>query len=281
MTGSGKTYTIANMIARLGRQPWCLRPTRPWPLSCTPKCASYSPQRGGYFVSYYDLLPARSLHSITRDLFIGKGSSINQHRADAPVDTKSLLERRDTVIVGTVSCIYGIGNPGDYHAIGPCAPATGFPARTGAAGGHAVHPQRRGLHARRLPEVRGETIDIFRRKAELALRLTLFDGEIESLELFDPLTGRVRQKLPRFTVYPGSHYGTPRETVLRAIETIRKNCASVAQLIADGKLVERSGSNNAPASIWKCCRSWAFARGIENYSRHLSGAAPGASHRPP
>ena len=231
-----------------------------------------------YFVSYYDYYQPEA-YVPTRDLFIEKDSSINEHIEQMRLSaTKSLLERRDTVIVGTVSCIYGIGNPGDYHAMvlilrsGDRISRREILARLVAM----QYTRNDAEFTRGVFRVRGETIDIFpAESAELALRLTLFDDEIESLELFDPLTGRIRQKLPRFTVYPGSHYVTPRDTVLRAIETIRKSCASASNAMSMTAIwSRRSGWSSAPASIWKCCRSWASA-GIENYSRHLSGAAPG------
>ncbi|KAG1436042.1 hypothetical protein G6F57_020841 [Rhizopus arrhizus] len=125
--------------------------------------------------------------------------------------------------------------------------------------------------------VRGETIDIFpAESAELALRLTLFDDEIESLELFDPLTGRIRQKLPRFTVYPGSHYVTPRDTVLRAIETIKEELRErVKRFVDDGHLVEAQRLEQRTRFDLEMLQELGFCKGIENYSRHLSGAAPG------
>ena len=195
-----------------------------------------------YFVSYYDYYQPEA-YVPTRDLFIEKDSSINEHIEQMRLSaTKSLLERRDTVIVGTVSCIYGIGNPGDYHAMvlilrsGDRISRREILARLVAM----QYTRNDAEFTRGVFRVRGETIDIFpAESAELALRLTLFDDEIESLELFDPLTGRIRQKLPRFTVYPGSHYVTPRDTVLRAIETIKEELRErVKRYVDDGHLVE-------------------------------------------
>jgi len=249
VTGSGKTYTMANMIARLGRPALVLAPNKTLAAQLYAEMREFFPRNAvEYFVSYYDYYQPEA-YVPTRDLFIEKDSSINEHIEQMRLSaTKSLLERRDTVIVGTVSCIYGIGNPGDYHAM-VLILRTGdrISRREVLARLVAMQYTRNDADfTRGVFRVRGETIDIFPAESpELALRLTLFDDEIESLELFDPLTGRVRQKLPRFTVYPGSHYVTPRETVLRAIETIKE------------ELRER------------------LAQLIENYSRHLSGAAPG------
>ena len=236
-----------------------------------------------YFVSYYDYYQPEA-YVPTRDLFIEKDSSINEHIEQMRLSaTKSLLERRDTVIVGTVSCIYGIGNPGDYHAMvlilrsGDRISRREILARLVAM----QYTRNDAEFTRGVFRVRGETIDIFpAESAELALRLTLFDDEIESLELFDPLTGRIRQKLPRFTVYPGSHYVTPRDTVLRAIETIMKSCASASNAMSTTAIwSRRSGWSSAPASIWKCCRSWASARASKTIRGiYRCGARRAAAH---
>jgi excinuclease ABC subunit B len=280
VTGSGKTYTMANVIARLGRPALVLAPNKTLAAQLYAEMREFFPRNAvEYFVSYYDYYQPEA-YVPTRDLFIEKDSSINEHIEQMRLSaTKSLLERRDTVIVGTVSTIYGIGNPGDYHAMV-------LILRTGD------HISRREVLARLVAmqytrndvdftrgvfRVRGETIDIFPAESpELALRLTLFDDEIESLELFDPLTGRVRQKLPRFTVYPGSHYVTPRETVLRAVETIKQELRErSAQLIAEGKLVEAQRLEQRTRFDLEMLQELGFCKGIENYSRHLSGAAPG------
>jgi excinuclease ABC subunit B len=193
--------------------------------------------------------------------------------------TKSLLERRDTIIVGTVSCIYGIGNPGDYHAMV-------LSLRTGD------RIERREILARLVAmqydrndsefvrgtfRARGETIDVFpAESAELAIRLNLFDDEVESLELFDPLTGKVRQKVPRFTIYPGSHYVTPRDTVLRAVDAIKQELRErVKYFVDNGHLVEAQRIEQRTRFDLEMLAELGFCKGIENYSRHLSGAAPG------
>ncbi|CFL86140.1 excinuclease ABC subunit B [Bordetella pertussis] len=280
VTGSGKTYTMANMIARLGRPALVLAPNKTLAAQLYAEMREFFPRNAvEYFVSYYDYYQPEA-YVPTRDLFIEKDSSINEHIEQMRLSaTKSLLERRDTVIVGTVSCIYGIGNPGDYHAMvlilrtGDRISRREVLARLGAM----QYTRNDADFTRGVFRVRCETIDIFPAESpELALRLTLFDDEIESLELFDPLTGRVRQKLPRFTVYPGSHYVTPRETVLRAIETIKEELRErLAQLIADGKLVEAQRLEQRTRFDLEMLQELGFCKGIENYSRHLSGAAPG------
>jgi excinuclease ABC subunit B len=232
-----------------------------------------------YFVSYYDYYQPEA-YVPTRDLFIEKDSSINEHIEQMRLSaTKSLLERRDTVIVGTVSCIYGIGNPGDYHAMvlilrtGDRISRREILARLVAM----QYTRNDADFTRGVFRVRGETIDIFPAESpELALRLTLFDDEVESLELFDPLTGRVRQKLPRYTVYPGSHYVTPRDTVMRAIGTIKEELRERSSiLVNDGKLVEAQRLDQRTRFDIEMLQELGFCKGIENYSRHLSGAAPG------
>src|SRR5690606_13112378 len=195
-----------------------------------------------YFVSYYDYYQPEA-YVAARDLFIEKDSSINEHIEQMRLSaTKSLLERRDTIIVGTVSCIYGIGNPGDYHAMVLTLRAGDRIARQELLGRLvAMHYDRNDVEfVRGAFRARREIIDVFPAEpAESPLRITLFDDEIETLEMFDPLTGKIKHKLPRFTVFPSSHYVTPRSTVLRAIETIKQELRErVAFLISDGKLVE-------------------------------------------
>ena len=280
VTGSGKTYTMANVIARLGRPALVLAPNKTLAAQLYAEMREFFPKNAvEYFVSYYDYYQPEA-YVPTRDLFIEKDSSINEHIEQMRLSaTKSLLERRDTIIVGTVSCIYGIGNPGDYHAMvlilrtGDRISRREILARLVAM----QYTRNDADFTRGVFRVRGETIDIFPAESpELALRLTLFDDEIESLELFDPLTGRVRQKLPRFTVYPGSHYVTPRETVLRAIGTIKEELRERSSLLVnDGKLVEAQRLDQRTRFDIEMLQELGFCKGIENYSRHLSGAAPG------
>src|SRR5690606_27126348 len=213
-------------------------------------------------------------------LFIEKDSSINEHIEQMRLSaTKSLLERPDTIIVGTVSCIYGIGNPGDYHAMvltlrkGDRIARQELLARL-----VAMQYERNDLDFQRgVFRARGEVVDIFpAENAELALRVSLFDDEIEELELFDPLTGKVVQKLNRFTVFPSSHYVTPRETVLRAIETIKLELRERLEFLTrEGHLVEAQRLEQRTRFDLEMLQELGFCKGIENYSRHLSGAAPG------
>ena len=280
VTGSGKTYTMANVIARTGRPALVLAHNKTLAAQLYAEMREFFPRNAvEYFVSYYDYYQPEA-YVPSRDLFIEKDSSINDHIEQMRLSaTKSLLERRDTIIVGTVSCIYGIGNPGDYHAMVLTLRA-----------GDRIHRQE--LLARLVSmqyerndvefarghfRARGETIDVFPAEhAELALRITLFDDEVESLQMFDPLTGKVLHKVPRFTVFPSSHYVTPRETVLRAIETIKLELRErLAEFVADGKLLEAQRLEQRTRFDLEMLQELGFCKGIENYSRHLSGAAPG------
>ena len=280
VTGSGKTFTMANMIARLGRPAVVLAPNKTLAAQLYAEMREFFPKNAvEYFVSYYDYYQPEA-YVPTRDLFIEKDSSINEHIEQMRLSaTKSLLERRDTIIVGTVSCIYGIGNPSDYHAmvlilrVGDRVPRREILARL-----VAMQYERNDTEfTRGTFRARGETIDIFpAESAELAVRLTLFDDEVESLELFDPLTGKVRQKVPRFTVYPGSHYVTPRDTVMRAIETIKQELRERVKFFVDGgHLIEAQRIEQRTRFDLEMLTELGFCKGIENYSRHLSGAAPG------
>jgi len=280
VTGSGKTYTMANVIARLGRPALVLAPNKTLAAQLYAEMREFFPKNCvEYFVSYYDYYQPEA-YVPTRDLFIEKDSSINDHIEQMRLSaTKSLLERRDTIIVGTVSCIYGIGNPGDYHAMVLILRAGDTIARREIIARLVAMQYTRNDadFSRGTFRVRGETIDVFpSESAELALRLTLFDDEVESLDLFDPLTGQVRQRVPRFTVYPSSHYVTPRDTVLRAIETIKEELRERTQhFINAGQLVEAQRLEQRTRFDLEMLQELGFCKGIENYSRHLSGAAPG------
>ena len=280
VTGSGKTYTMANVIARLGRPALVLAPNKTLAAQLYSEMREFFPRNAvEYFVSYYDYYQPEA-YVPTRDLFIEKDSSINEHIEQMRLSaTKSLLERRDTIIVGTVSCIYGIGNPGDYHAMvlvlrtGDKTPRQEILARL-----VSMQYERNDVDfTRGTFRVRGEVIDIFpAESAELAVRLSLFDDEVESLDLFDPLTGKIRQRVPRFTVYPSSHYVTPRDTVLRAIETIKEELRDRTRFFVDNnQLVEAQRIEQRTRFDIEMLQELGFCKGIENYSRHLSGAAPG------
>ncbi|MBB5216970.1 excinuclease ABC subunit UvrB [Parapusillimonas granuli] len=280
VTGSGKTYTMANVIARTGRPAIVLAPNKTLAAQLYAEMREFFPRNAvEYFVSYYDYYQPEA-YVAARDLFIEKDSSINEHIEQMRLSaTKSLLERRDTVIVGTVSCIYGIGNPGDYHAMVLTLRTGDRIARQELLGRLvAMQYERNDVEFTRGHfRARGEVIDVFPAEhAELALRVTMFDDEVESLEMFDPLTGKIKQKVPRFTVFPSSHYVTPRETVLRAVETIKEELRDrVAFLVSEGKLVEAQRLEQRTRFDLEMLQELGFCKGIENYSRHLSGAAPG------
>ena len=280
VTGSGKTFTMANVIARTGRPALVLAHNKTLAAQLYAEMREFFPRNAvEYFVSYYDYYQPEA-YVPSSDTFIEKDASINDHIEQMRLSaTKSLLERRDTIIVGTVSCIYGIGNPGDYHAMV-------LTLRTGdrihrqelLARLVAMQYERNDVEfARGHFRARGETIDVFPAEhAELALRITLFDDEVESLEMFDPLTGRVQQKVPRFTVFPSSHYVTPRETVLRAIESIKAELRDrLAELVSEGKLVEAQRLEQRTRFDLEMLQELGFCKGIEKLLRHLSGAAPG------
>jgi excinuclease ABC subunit B len=213
-------------------------------------------------------------------LFIEKDSSINEHIEQMRLSaTKSLLERRDVIIVATVSAIYGIGNPGDYHSmVMTLRPGDKMSQRDILMRLIAMQYDRNEMDFKRgVFRVRGDTIDIFPAEHnELAVRVELFDDAIESLQFFDPLTGKIRQKIPRFTVYPSSHYVTPRDTVLKAIETIKVELRNrLDEFVKDGKLVEAQRLEQRTRFDLEMLNELGFCKGIENYSRHLSGALPG------
>ena len=233
-----------------------------------------------YFVSYYDYYQPEA-YVPQRDLFIEKDSAINEHIEQMRLSaTKSLLERRDTIIVATVSCIYGIGNPADYHAM-VLAMRVGDRLNQRDLIGQLVRMQYQRNDAEFVRgnfRVRGDTIDIFPAEHfESGLRVELFDDGIESLQLFDPLTGRLQQRLNRFVVYPSSHYVTPREIVLRAIETIKAELVERSRwFVSQGKLVEAQRIEQRTRFDLEMLGELGFCKGIENYSRHLSGAEAGA-----
>jgi excinuclease ABC subunit B len=226
VTGSGKTFTMANVIARMGRPAIVFAPNKTLAAQLYSEFRDFFPQNAiEYFVSYYDYYQPEA-YVPQRDLFIEKDSAINEHIEQMRLScTKSLMERRDVVIVATVSAIYGIGNPAEYHQmVLTLRTKDKLSQRDVIARLIQMQYSRNDIDfGRGTFRVRGDTLDIFPAEhAELAVRVELFDDEVDSIQLFDPLTGRVRQKIPRFTVYPGSHYVTPRATVLRAIETIKE-----------------------------------------------------------
>ena len=280
VTGSGKTFTMANVIARLGRPAIIFAPNKTLAAQLYSEFREFFPKNAvEYFVSYSDYYQPEA-YVPQRDLFIEKDSAINEHIEQMRLScTKSILERRDVVIVATVSAIYGIGKPESYHRMI-------MTLRTGDQMGQRdiiaqlvrMQYQRNELEFTRGKfRVRGDTIDIFPAEhSELALRIELFDDEIETLQLFDPLTGKIRQKLPRFTVYPSSHYVTPREQVLAAVETIKTELAErLEYFYKEGKLVEAQRLEQRTRFDLEMLAEVGHCKGIENYSRHLAGTAQG------
>jgi excinuclease ABC subunit B len=280
VTGSGKTYTMANVIARMGRPAIVFAPNKTLAAQLYSEFRDFFPQNAvEYFVSYYDYYQPEA-YVPQRDLFIEKDSSINEHIEQMRLScTKSLMERRDVVIVATVSAIYGIGNPNEYHQMILTLRAKDRLSQRDLIARliQMQYTRNEVDFSRGTFRVRGDTIDVFPAEhAELAVRIETFDDEIESLQLFDPLTGRVRQKIPRFTVYPGSHYVTPRATVLRAIETIKEELRErLAWFRQENKLIEEQRLEQRTRFDLEMMAEIGFTKGIENYSRHLSGAKAG------
>ncbi len=280
VTGSGKTFTMANVIARLGRPAIVFAPNKTLAAQLYSEFREFFPNNAvEYFVSYYDYYQPEA-YVPQRDLFIEKDSAINEHIEQMRLScTKSVMERRDVVIVASVSAIYGIGEPESYHKMVMTLRAGDkMGQRDVIAQLVRMQYQRNDMDfSRGKFRVRGDTIDVFPAEhSEMALRIELFDDEIESLQLFDPLTGRIRQKLPRFTVYPSSHYVTPRDKVLAAVETIKVELSErVKELVSMGKLVESQRLEQRTRFDLEMLSEVGHCKGIENYTRHLSGAAPG------
>ena len=276
VTGSGKTYTMANVIAQTGRPALVLAPNKTLAAQLYSEFREFFPENSvEYFVSYYDYYQPEA-YVPARDLFIEKDSAINDHIEQMRLSaTKSLLERRDCVIVATVSCIYGIGDRDEYHKMI-------LTMRVGDRMGQREVIQRlvemqyerneidfhRGVF-----RVRGDVIDVFPAEhAEHAIRISLFDDEIDGLQLFDPLTGHLQSKLVRFTVFPSSHYVTPRATVLRAIDAIKDELRErIEYFQRENRLVEAQRIEQRTRFDLEMLDQLGFCKGIENYSRFLSG----------
>jgi len=280
VTGSGKTYTMANVIAQTGRPALIMAPNKTLAAQLYAEMREFFPENAvEYFVSYYDYYQPEA-YVPARDLFIEKDSSINEHIEQMRLSaTKSLLERRDTVIVCTVSAIYGIGDPSDYHSmILLLRENEKIGQREVIARLTQMQYDRNDIEFKRgVFRVRGDVIDIFPAEhAETAIRVELFDDVVETLHLFDPLTGQILQKVARFTVFPSSHYVTPRETTLRAIEQIKVELRERLEwYYANGKLVEAQRLEQRTRFDLEMMVELGFCKGIENYSRHLSGRKAG------
>jgi excinuclease ABC subunit B len=280
VTGSGKTYTIANVIERVQRPTIVMAPNKTLAAQLYGEFKEFFPHNTvEYFVSYYDYYQPEA-YVVASDTFIEKDSSINEHIEQMRLAaTKALLSRRDSIIVATVSAIYGLGNPEDYLSL-----------RLILARGERID-QRKLIHQltelqyarnemdlrRGTYRVRGEIIDVFPAESETeALRIELFDGEVENLALFDPLTGEVIRKVPRYTVYPRTHYASTRESVLNAIETVKVELKDrLDQLYANNKLLEAQRLDQRTRFDIEMMAEVGYCQGIENYSRHLTRRAPG------
>jgi excinuclease ABC subunit B len=280
VTGSGKTFTMANVIARTGRPALVIAPNKTLAAQLYSEMREFFPENAiEYFVSYYDYYQPEA-YVPSRDLYIEKDSSINEHIEQLRLSaTKSLIERPDTIIVATVSCIYGIGDPDDYQDMRLLLREKDpVPQRNLLARMAAMQYSRNDIDFRRGTfRVRGDTIDVFPAEmGDSALRIQLDDERIESLLLFDPLTGQPLQKIPRYTLYAKSHYVTPRDTVMRAIETIKVELRERLEFFQkEGKLLELQRLQQRTQFDLEMLVELGFCKGIENYTRHLSGAAPG------
>jgi len=281
VTGSGKTFTMANVIAQIGRPAIVFAPNKTLAAQLYSEFREFFPKNAvEYFVSYYDYYQPEA-YVPQRDLFIEKDSAINEHIEQMRLSaTKSVLERRDVIVVASVSAIYGIGAPEDYTEMRMIM-RVGDKLGQRDAIAHLIRMQysrNESDFSRGTFRVRGDTIDVFPAEhSELAIRLELFDDELESLTLFDPLTGRIRQKIPRFVIYPASHYATPRGRVVSAIETIKEELRTrLDELVKAGKLVEAQRLEQRTRFDLEMLQEIGHCKGIENYTRHLSGAPPGS-----
>ncbi len=280
VTGSGKTFTMANVIARLGRPAIIMAPNKTLAAQLYAEMREFFPENAvEYFVSYYDYYQPEA-YVPSRDLFIEKDSAINEHIEQMRLSaTKALLERDDAIIVATVSCIYGIGDPVDYHGmILHLREHEKITQRQAIQRLTEMQYERNEFEfSRGTFRVRGDVLDIFpAESSETAVRVSLFDDEVESMTLFDPLTGRTSRKVSRYTVYPSSHYVTPRSTTLRAIETIKTELRERMDFFHQhNKLVELQRIEQRTRFDLEMLNELGFCKGIENYSRHLSGKKPG------
>ena len=280
VTGSGKTFTMANIIARLGVPAIVMAPNKTLAAQLYSEMREFFPNNAvEYFVSYYDYYQPEA-YVPARDLFIEKDSAVNEHIEQMRLAaTKSILERRDTVIVATVSAIYGIGKPESYTQMRLILRTGDTKERKDLISQLVKMQYKRNdmEFLRGTFRVRGDTIDIFPAEhAEVAVRVELFDDEVEAVVLFDPLSGQVRQRVPRFVVYPASHYVTPRDEIVRAMEGIKAELKErLDELYRDNKLVEAQRLQQRTLFDLEMLDQVGFCKGIENYSRHLTGLAPG------
>ena len=280
VTGSGKTYTMANVIARTGLPTLIMAPNKTLAAQLYAEMRDFFPNNAvEYFVSYYDYYQPEA-YVPQRDLFIEKDSAINEHIEQMRLSaSKSVLERRDVIIVATVSAIYGIGKPESYTEMRLIL-KVGDKIEQRDLISHLVRIQyeRNDMEFTRGKfRVRGDTIDVFPAEhSEMALHIELFDDEIEAMYFFDPLTGKTRQKVDRFAIYPTSNYVTPRNDILRAIEAIKDELRDQeTKFIESGKLLEAQRIRERTLFDLEMLHEVGFCKGIENYSRHLAGGLPG------
>ncbi|OCA63777.1 excinuclease ABC subunit B [Aeromonas piscicola] len=280
VTGSGKTFTMANVIATLNRPTMILAPNKTLAAQLYGEMKEFFPENSvEYFVSYYDYYQPEA-YVPTTDTFIEKDASINDHIEQMRLSaTKALLERRDVIIVASVSAIYGLGDPQAYlimmlHLkVGDVINQRDILRRLA----ELQYTRNDMAFQRGTFRVRGEVIDIYPAESDkLALRVELFDEEVERLSQFDPLTGAIEQTVVRYTIYPKTHYATPRETILGAIEHIKEELRSRReQLLSLNKLVEEQRISQRTQFDMEMMQELGYCSGIENYSRYLSGRAPG------
>ncbi|HQN65147.1 MAG TPA: excinuclease ABC subunit UvrB [Methylophilus sp.] len=280
VTGSGKTFTMANVIARTGRPAIVMAPNKTLAAQLYSEFREFFPNNAvEYFVSYYDYYQPEA-YVPSRDLFIEKDSSINDHIEQMRLSaTKAILEREDCVIVATVSAIYGIGDPSEYHGM-VLHIHQGKKISQRDIVQHLISMQydRNDFDfGRGCFRVRGDIIDVFpSENSETAVRISLFDDEIDAIQLFDPLTGQIFNKIHNFRIFPSSHYVTAREATLRAIETIKEELRDrVSFFIKENKLVEAQRIEQRTRFDLEMLNEIGFCKGIENYSRHLTGGKPG------
>ncbi|GGZ54544.1 UvrABC system protein B [Lysobacter xinjiangensis] len=280
VTGSGKTYTIANVVQKVQKPTIVMAPNKTLAAQLYGEFKSFFPNNAvEYFVSYYDYYQPEA-YVPSSDTFIEKDSSVNEHIEQMRLSaTKALLERRDTLIVCTVSAIYGLGDPGEYHRmVLHMVRGERIDQRELIRKLTEMQYSRNDSELRRgTYRVRGEVIDVHPAESENeAIRIELFDGEIEQISAFDPLTGEVFRKMPRFTIYPKSHYVTTRKTVLEAVDTIKDELRErLEQLYAQNKLVEAQRLQQRTQFDLEMLAEVGFCNGIENYSRHMTGQKPG------
>ena len=280
VTGSGKTFTMANVIARIGVPALIMAPNKTLAAQLYSEMRDFFPNNAvEYFVSYYDYYQPEA-YVPSRDLFIEKDAAINEHIEQMRLAaSKSILERRDTILVSTVSAIYGIGKPESYTQMRLILRQGDTKERSAIVSQLVKMQYRRNDmdFVRGTFRVRGDTIDVFPAEhSEAAVRIELFDDEVDAVSLFDPLTGKVLQRVPRFVVYPASHYVTPRDEVVRAIGTIKAELSErLKELEGAGKLVEAQRLKERTLFDLEMLDQVGFCKGIENYSRHLTGLNPG------